>query len=42
MGADEYKQIVLDLIFLKYTSDSFEQQFAKLSVGEGDYSGANP
>ena len=42
IDAAEYKHIVLGLIFLKYISDSFEQQFAKLSAGEGDYSGADP
>ena len=41
IDAAEYKHIVLGLIFLKYISDSFEQQFAKLSAGEGDYSGAD-
>ena len=30
IDAAEYKHIVLGLIFLKYISDSFEQQFAKL------------
>ena len=42
IDAAEYKHIVLGLIFLKYISDSFEQQFAKLSAGEGEYSGADP
>jgi len=42
MDAAEYKHVVLGLIFLKYISDSFEEQRAKLIVGEGDYEGANP
>jgi len=42
IDAAEYKHIVLGLIFLKYISDSFEQHFAKLSVGEGEYAGADP
>jgi type I restriction enzyme M protein len=42
MYAAEYKHVVLGLIFLKYISDSFEEQRAKLLAGEGDYEGANP
>ncbi|MCB5187817.1 type I restriction-modification system subunit M [Methylobacillus caricis] len=42
IDAAEYKHIVLGLIFLKYISDSFEQQFAKLSEGKGEYAGADP
>ncbi len=42
MDAAEYKHVVLGLIFLKYISDSFEEQRAKLRAGEGDYEGANP
>lgn len=42
IDAAEYKHIALGLIFLKYISDSFEQQFAKLSEGQGDYAGADP
>ncbi|MEO6118635.1 MAG: class I SAM-dependent DNA methyltransferase [Methylotenera sp.] len=42
IDAAEYKHIVLGLIFLKYISDSFEQHFAKLSEGKGDYVGADP
>ncbi len=42
IDAAEYKHIVLGLIFLKYISDSFEQHFAKLSEGVGDYAGADP
>ena len=42
MDAAESKHVVLGLIFLKYISDSFEEQRAKLLAGEGDYEGANP
>lgn len=42
IDAAEYKHIVLGLIFLKYISDSFEQQFAKLTEGKGEYAGADP
>ncbi|MDP3745299.1 MAG: type I restriction-modification system subunit M N-terminal domain-containing protein [Methylotenera sp.] len=42
IDAAEYKHIVLGLIFLKYISDSFEQQFTKLQAGEGEYAGADP
>jgi type I restriction enzyme M protein len=42
IDAAEYKHIVLGLIFLKYISDSFEQHFAKLSAGHGEYVGADP
>lgn len=42
IDAAEYKHIVLGLIFLKYISDSFEQHFAKLSEGKGEYVGADP
>jgi type I restriction enzyme M protein len=42
IDAAEYKHIVLGLIFLKYISDSFEQQFAKLTQGQGEYAGADP
>ncbi len=42
MDAAEYKHVVLGLIFLKYISDSFEEQRAKLLAGEGDYEGSNP
>jgi type I restriction enzyme M protein len=42
MDAAEYKHVVLGLIFLKYISDSFEEQRAKLLAGVGDYEGANP
>jgi type I restriction enzyme M protein len=40
MDAAEYKHVVLGLIFLKYISDAFEEQHAKL---EGEKaSGADP
>lgn len=42
IDAAEYKHVVLGLIFLKYISDSFEELFAKLHAGEGDYAGADP
>lgn len=42
IDAAEYKHIVLGLIFLKYISDSFEELYAKLVEGKGDYQGANP
>jgi type I restriction enzyme M protein len=42
IDAAEYKHVVLGLIFLKYISDSFEAQFAKLQAGDGDYAGADP
>ena len=42
MDAAEYKHVVLGLIFLKYISDSFEEHYAKLVSGEGEYAGANP
>ena len=42
MDAAEYKHVVLGLIFLKYISDAFAEQRAKLVAGEGDYAGANP
>jgi len=42
MDAAEYKHIVLGLIFLKYISDSFEELYAKIKDGKGDFSGANP
>jgi type I restriction enzyme M protein len=40
MDAAEYKHIVLGLIFLKYTSDTFEAQHAKLDADRK--SGADP
>lgn len=36
----EYKHVVLDLIFLKYISDAFEEQHAKLKTERAD--GADP
>ena len=42
MDAAEYKHVVLGLIFLKYISDSFDEQHAKLVAGEGEYEGADP
>jgi len=34
--------VVLDLIFLKYISDAFEEMFAKLATDAGDYARADP
>ena len=42
MDAAEYKHVVLGLIFLKYISDAFEEQRAKLVEGAGEYEGADP
>jgi type I restriction enzyme M protein len=42
IDAAEYKHVVLGLIFLKYISDSFEEHFAKLQAGLGDYAGSDP
>jgi type I restriction enzyme M protein len=42
IDAAEYKHVVLGLIFLKYISDSFEEQFAKLQTGAGEFAGADP
>ena len=42
MDAAEYKHVVLGLIFLKYISDAFEEQYALLAAGEGEYAGADP
>ncbi len=42
IDAAEYKHVVLGLIFLKYISDSFEELFAKLQAGKGEYAGADP
>ena len=42
IDAAEYKHVVLGLIFLKCISDSFEEVFAKLISGVGDYAGADP
>jgi type I restriction enzyme M protein len=40
MDAAEYKHVALGLIFLKYISDAFEEQHAKLVAEEA--SGADP
>ena len=40
MDAGEYKHVVLGLIFLKYISDAFEEQHAKLEAERGE--GADP
>lgn len=40
--ANQYKHVVLDLIFLKYISDAFEEMRGKLAAGEGNYAGADP
>ncbi len=42
IDAAEYKHVVLGLIFLKYTADSFEEMFQRVTSGEGDYAGADP
>jgi type I restriction enzyme M protein len=42
IDAAEYKHVVLGLIFLKYISDAFEELYAKLKAGEGEYAGADP
>ena len=42
IDAAEYKHVVMGLIFLKYISDSFEEMFARLQAGEGEYKGADP
>jgi len=42
IDAAEYKHIVLGLIFLRYTSDAFEDVHSKLLKGEGEYAGADP
>jgi HsdM N-terminal domain len=34
VDAAEYKHVVLGLIFLKYISDAFEEQHAKLEAAE--------
>ena len=40
MDAAEYKHIVLGLIFLKYISDAFEEQYQKLDADRAN--GADP
>lgn len=42
IDAAEYKHVVLGLIFLKYISDAFEEMYAILEQGQGDYAGADP
>ncbi len=42
IDAAEYKHIVLGLIFLKYISDAFDELYARLQAGEGEYAGADP
>ncbi len=42
IDAAEYKHVVLGLIFLKYISDAFEEQYDKLKAGKGEYEGADP
>jgi len=42
IDAAEYKHVVLGLIFLKYISDAFEELYAILKAGEGEYDGADP
>jgi len=42
MDPAEYKHVVLGLIFLKYISDSFEELYAKIKSGAGEFVGANP
>ena len=42
IDAAEYKHVVLGLIFLKYISDAFEELYATLKAGEGEYAGADP
>jgi len=42
IDAAEYKHVVLGLIFLKYISDAFEELYATLKLGEGEYTGADP
>ncbi len=42
LDAAEYKHVVLGLIFLKYISDAFAEQHAKLTAGQGEYEGADP
>ncbi len=42
IDAAEYKHVVMGLIFLKYISDAFEELYAALKTGEGEYIGADP
>jgi type I restriction enzyme M protein len=36
MDAAEYKHVALGLIFLKYISDAFEEQFQKLTAEKSE------
>jgi len=42
IDAAEYKHVVLGLIFLRYISEAFENLYAKLEEGKGEYEGADP
>lgn len=42
IDAAEYKHVVLGLIFLKYISDAFGEQYARLSAGKDEYVDADP
>lgn len=42
IDAAEYKHVVLGLIFLRYISEAFEDLYAKLEEGKGEYEGADP
>jgi type I restriction enzyme M protein len=42
IDAAEYKHVVLGLIFLRYISDAFEDLYARLKNGSGEYEGADP
>ncbi|MAX71882.1 MAG: DNA methyltransferase [Flavobacteriaceae bacterium] len=42
IDAAEYKHVVLGLIFLRYISEAFEDLYAKLDEGKGEYEGADP
>lgn len=42
IDAAEYKHVALGLIFLKYISDSFEEHYAKLKTGLGEYAESDP
>ena len=42
IDAAEYKHVVLGLIFLRYISEAFEDLYAKLAEGKGEYEGADP
>ncbi len=42
IDAAEYKHVVLGLMFLKYISDMFDDLYAKLKSGEGEFAEADP